>query len=167
MLSVALLTASILEAQQPKDSAPIPAQIAAARKVFISNAGQDGMGGFSGDPDRAYNQLYSTLRSWGHYDLVSTPADADLVFEVSFDVQAIGTSVVKGDTVGTGYAPRFRLRILDPKTHFTLWTFSEHINWARLAANRDKDFDQGLTVLVGDLKKLASRSASAGETAAK
>ena len=164
---MALLTIRFPQAQSPNTPAPIPAQIVAAKKVFISNAGQDGLGGFSGDPDRAYNQFYSAMKSWGQYELVSSPADADLVFEVSFEVQAIGASVIKGDTVGTGYAPRFRLLILDPKTHFTLWTLTEHINWARLAANRDKDFDQGLTTLVADLKRLANQSSSAGAAAAK
>jgi len=156
---VTLLIAPVLEAQQPKAAAPIPAQITAAKKVFISNAGQDDLGGF-GDPDRTYNQFYSAIKSSGQYQLVSTPADADLVFEISFAVQAVGTNVIKGDSVGTPYAPSFRLVIFDPKTHFPLWTFNQHVQWAILAGNRDKNFDQGIAELMTSLKKLAGEPTS-------
>jgi hypothetical protein len=105
------------------------------------------------------------VKASGQYELVSTPAAADLIFEINFDVQAIGASVVKGNTVGTGYAPRFRLLILDPKTRFTLWTLIQHINWATLAANRDKDFDQGIANLVSNLKKLATQPPSSAAAA--
>jgi len=164
--AITFLIVPLLQAQQPKDTAPVPSQITAGKKVFISNAGQDDLGGFSGDPDRTYNQFYSAIKTWGHYELVSTPADADLVFEVSFGVQSVGASVVKGDTVGTGYAPSFRLLILDPKTHFTLWAFTQHINWARLTANRDKDFDRGVADLITNVKKLAGDPPAAVQAAA-
>jgi hypothetical protein len=163
VLTTILLSVSVLQAQQPSAAAPIPAQVIAARKVFISNAGQDGLGGFSGDPDRTYNQFYAAMKSWGQYDLVSSPSDADLVFEISFDVQATGPAVIKGDSIGTGYAPRFRLLIRDPKTHFILWSVTKHINWARLESNRDKDFDQGMADLVVGLKKLTPQSTTTAD----
>jgi hypothetical protein len=159
-LIIAILATPALPAQQPKDAAPILAQITAAKKVFISNAGQDDLGGFGAEPDRTYNQFYSAVKSWGQYQLVTTPGDADLVFEISFGVQAVGANVVKGDTVGTGYAPSFRLLIVDPKAHFTLWAFTQHINWAKLSSNRDKDFDQGMADLMSGLKKLTGEPAS-------
>jgi|SRR5579863_2826568 len=164
VLAIVFLTTSALNAQSSKDAAPIPAQITSARKVFISNAGQDGLGGFSGDPDRAYNQFYAAVKSWGQYDLVSAPADADLVFEIGFDVPAVGANVVKGDSIGPGYAPQFKLRILDPKTHITLWAFTQHVQWALLAGNRDKNFDQGMASLVTDLKKFAAPSPAAANS---
>jgi hypothetical protein len=158
-LIVAVLAVPAMNAQQPKAAAPIPAQITAAKKVFISNAGQDDLGGF-GEPDRTYNQFYSAVKSSGLYQLVSIPADADLVFEISFGVQAVGTNVIKGDSVGTPYAPSFRLVIFDPKTHFPLWTFNQHVQWAILAGNRDKNFDQGIAELVTNLKRLAGEPTS-------
>jgi hypothetical protein len=167
VLTAILLSVLACQSQQPKDAAPIPSQITAAKKVFISNAGQDGLGGFSGDPDRSYSQFYSVVKSWGQYEVVSSPADADLVFEISFEVQAVGANVIKGDSVGTGYAPRFQLRILDPKTHFTLWALTQHINWARLESNRDKDFDQGMSDLVSGLKKLTAQAPLSADAAAK
>ena len=165
VLIIALTAAPFLAAQQAKDAAPIPAQITTAKKVFISNGGQDDLGGFGAEPDRTYNQFYSAVKNWGQYQLVSSPADADLVFEISFGVQAVGASVIKGDSVGTGFAPSFRLVILDPKTHFPLWTFNQHVQWAILAGNRDKNFDQGVAELMNGLKQLTGESASVQATA--
>jgi hypothetical protein len=158
-LAVASLTA-MAEAQPSQDAAPIPAPITAAKKVFFSNAGQDGLGGFSGDPDRTYNQFYAAVKASGQYELGSAPGNADLVFEISFTVPNSGTTVIKGDSVGAAYAPEFNLRILDPKTHFTLWSFTEHVQWAVRAGNRDQNFDQGMANLGTRLKKLTTQSTS-------
>src|SRR5579871_6507605 len=75
------------KAQQSKGitPAPIPAQIGAAKKVFVSNAGGESFGTvmeqtvFNGGPDRPYNQFYTGLDGWHRYDLVSSPSDADIV----------------------------------------------------------------------------------------
>jgi hypothetical protein len=147
---------------QTKDLAPIPSPILAAKKIFISNAGQESvprLGYFTGDADHAYNQFYSAMKTWGQYELVSAPADADLIFEISFTVLPAGNNVFKGDSLGTPYVPRLKLLILDPKTHFTLWGFTEEVDWAILAGNRNKNFSQGMDNLVADLKKLTTRSA--------
>jgi hypothetical protein len=51
-------------------SAPVPAQIAAAQKVFISNAGGESFEMvidqtvFKGGPDRPYNQFYASMKGW-------------------------------------------------------------------------------------------------------
>ena len=56
-----------LRAQNKKEllPAPLSTQIFTARKVFVSNAGDDTLVGFSGGPDRAYNQIYTALKGWG------------------------------------------------------------------------------------------------------
>ncbi len=87
-----------VSAQQSKETAPapVPAQIAAAQKVFISNAGGASLETvidetvFNGGPDRPYNQFYAAMKSWGRYEVVSTPADADLVFEISWALTDTG-----------------------------------------------------------------------------
>ena len=84
-LAAALMVAPVLGAQATKvtAAAPIPAQIGAARKVFIANDGADlaGQAVFkrAGEPEAAYNHFYAAMQAWGRYELVSTPADADLV----------------------------------------------------------------------------------------
>lgn len=172
-LIVAVMLAPLLSAQQTKDGpvAPVPAQIASAKKVFISNAGQESnpkaqvWGEYSGEPDRTYNQFYAAMKSWGRYELVAAPADCDLVFEIRFIDRTGGGAVFKGDTIGPIDEPQFRLVILDPKTHVTLWGLTEHVQWARLRGNRDKNFDEAMTKIVNDLKSLDARSKNSAENA--
>jgi len=63
------LQVPILTAQQAKmAAAPIPAQISAAKRVFVANAGGDSPSTedplFAGGPDRAYNQFYAAMKTW-------------------------------------------------------------------------------------------------------
>jgi hypothetical protein len=157
-LSLSSLMVPVLAAQQAEGSAaaaPVPAQILTAKKVFISNGGGDSdlfQSLYSGGPDRAYNQFYATMKSWGHYELVSAPADADLVLEIRLRTRAATSS-----GGGVGEDPQFRLLILDPKTHTLLWPLIEHIpRHLSTKKGRDKDFDQTLVALVNDVAKLAS-----------
>jgi hypothetical protein len=54
-------------AQQAKETlpAPMPSQIMNAKKVFLSNAGGDSHGLYSGEPRRLYDQFYAALRKLG------------------------------------------------------------------------------------------------------
>ncbi len=76
--------------------APIPPQIGTAKKIFISNAGGESFemilqqAVFDGGPDRPYNQFYAAMKDWDRYELVSTPANADLAVEVSWDLTDTG-----------------------------------------------------------------------------
>jgi hypothetical protein len=66
-------------------SAPVPMQIRTAKAIFIANAGDKTdlfPDVFSGGPDRPYVQFYSAMEKWGHYQIVSTPEQADLIFSV-------------------------------------------------------------------------------------
>ena len=75
-LGVVALRAEIaVVAQEPTAVAiaPVPSLLLSAKKVFISNAGADSglfPHPFSGDPDRAYNEFYANVESWGRYQLV-------------------------------------------------------------------------------------------------
>jgi hypothetical protein len=137
----------------------VPPQIAAAQKVFVSNAGGESFESvidetvFNGGPDRPYNQFYAALKNWGRYPLVSSPADADLVFEVSWVLTDTG---LKLPVLG-----QLRLLVIDPRTHVTLWNFTEYVRGAMLLGNRDKNFDQAMTIIVNRLKLLANPAAAA------
>lgn len=50
--------------------------------------------------------------------------------------------------------------IRDPKTNAMLWTIIEHVQWAVLQSNHDKNFDQALARLVADVQGLAARAAA-------
>ena len=76
---------------------------------------------------------------------MSSPADADVVFEVrSYDSREARLQV--------------HLSILDPKTHITLWSLTQEVEGASRTATVRKNFDEGMNALVGDLKKLVAGS---------
>ena len=91
-LAISLRCDHLYAAQQFKQvpPAPVPPLILAAKKVFIANGGGDeslfDMPQYSGGPDRLYNEFYASMKSWGRYELVSSPGEADLVFEVRLTV---------------------------------------------------------------------------------
>jgi len=149
------LLALVVEAQQPKVAAPapIPEQILSAKKVFVSNAGEvrnpSGDLTFSGGPDRAYNQFYGSMKTWGKYELVPNPTDADLIFE-------IGLVGVRDNP----FYDQLRLVILDPKTHTILWTFVEHASAGGKQKSRDAAFDRAMGILVDDVKTLSTQTAA-------
>ena len=172
-LAIAWVAVPGLRAQDQRDSvpAPLPRQIFTARRVFVSNAGDETLGEFSGGPDRAYNQLYAALKSGGRYELVAVPADAELVFEISIATRILGESVSGGGgqmvSNKTFKDPQLRLTIWDLKTHVLLWTFIEHVQNALLQGNRDKNFEHAMAALVNDIKNVAGQPAPAASGSAK
>jgi len=147
----------VLSAQTPvAPAAPIPSQIIAAKKAFISNAGGLlDLNMVSGDTRRDYNQFYAAMHAWGRYDLVAAPANADLVIQISivYLPRQIGGDVTP--------FPAFRVALLDPKTNIVLWVLDEYLVdrpgiGLVLKKNRDKVFDQAIDRLVGDLKMLVA-----------
>jgi hypothetical protein len=144
-------------APAPPPAAPVPAQIQTSKRVFISNAGGEFRDWyvndrFSGAPNRLYNQFYAAMKDWAHYQLVTAPADADLIFEVhATDLYMSGNEGI----------PRFELTIYDPKTHVVLWRLTEAVDIAILKGNRDKNFDKGIGKLVSDVRQLVDTTGSA------
>ena len=163
-LVISGLQVPILTAQQLKTAAaPIPSQISVAKRVFVANAGGDSPSTedplFAGGADRAYKQFYAAMKTWGKYELVSSPADADLLFDIRFTLAPTAQPVVKGDSIGAAaYDPQFRLEIRDPKSTAILWGFTEHVQWAILRGNRDKNFDLAMTRIVDNTQKLSAQA---------
>jgi hypothetical protein len=156
-LALALFSSAILQAQTAAaPPAPIPSQILTAKKVFISNAGGDfGHWNWSGGQARTYDEFYAAIKSWGRYELVSTPCDADLVLAI------IGHHPV--DTGGNDLStvPQFGLVLIDPKTHIALWTLDENVPQGMgTQKSRDKGFEGAMNKLVADLKALTAQPAA-------
>jgi hypothetical protein len=150
---LALSSVITLNAQQPTPSlavAPVPSQLMSAKTVFISNAGADSglfPHPFTGDQDRAYNQFYANVESWGRYELVSTPADADLVFELQLTAPA-GPANADKQKGASDPLPMLRLVIYDRPTHYVLWVLTESIEPAALQKTHDHNFDEAVYRLV-------------------
>jgi len=157
-LAFALVPATQLKAQQKKETviAPVPPQIFTSKKVFISNAGYDSIA-FAvfkkeGESEKPYNQFYASMKSWGRYDLVDSPSDADLVFEIRFTTD-LPTAT-----------PQWELAILDVKTHFKLWSITAPVQGAIRKVTWEKNFSQGIANLMDDLKRLTTQPTAAADS---
>ena len=147
LLAVAMIAVPALSAQQPAPpAAPVPVQIASGKKVFISNGGSDVSSQFSfrlyGLPNQVYGPFYSAMQNWGHYELVATPGEADLVFQI------------KSSNTPTGYF-QLETAIFDARTHFLLWRVSEPVIIANRKATWVKNFNKAIDALMDDIKELA------------
>ena len=164
LFALGLLSLPLLSAGKPRDAvppAPVPSPIAAAKKVFISNAPGNNLPAPFGGPDRTYNEFYAAMKGWGHYELVAAPSGADLILEISFtnSLSGVGGTSTTG-CISSNYA-ELRLVILDPKMHVPLWWFNEEVNPKISFGHRpetavDSAFSRSTATLVDDLKKLVS-----------
>jgi hypothetical protein len=136
--------------------APTPTAMQTAKRVFLGNAGVDGnsLQAFrqSGDMNQAYNGFYAAMKSWGRYELVGSPGDADLVLEISFAAPLVGTEKM------LWAVPYLRLEILDAKSHFLLWTIVEPVQPANRKSTWESNFNSGVSSLVSDLKNVTSET---------
>ena len=142
--------------QQAASIAPIPPQLLSAKTVFISNAGGDSglfPHPFTGDPDRAYNEFHAGVVSWGRYELVATPAEADLVFEIQLTAPS-GPSNADKSKGASDPLPMLRLVIYDRPTHYILWALTESIAPADRQKAHDHNFDEAVAALVLDAGRL-------------
>lgn len=154
----ALLSECGLVAQEPGPvaMAPVPPALLSAKKIFISNAGADSglfPHPFGGDPDRAYNEFYADVESWGRHLIVGDPAEADLVFELQLTAPN-GPSNADKEKGASDPLPMFRLVIYDRPTHYVLWALTESIPAAAKQKTHDHNFDEALATLVLDAGRL-------------
>jgi hypothetical protein len=155
---VVMLSEIASVAQQPASVAiaPVPPPLLNAKTIFISNAGADSglfPHPFTGDPDRAYNEFYANVESWGRYELVAAPAEADLVFELRL-VAPSGPSNADKSKGASDPLPMLRLVIYDRPTHYVLWALTESIAPAALQKTHDHNFDEAVANLVLDAGRL-------------
>jgi hypothetical protein len=164
---IGLLSLPLLSAEKAKDGvppAPVPSPIAAAKKVFISNAPGSNLPASFGGPDRTYNEFYAAMKGWGHYELVAAPSDADLILEISFSslLSSVGGTSTSGP-ISYNYT-ELRLVILDARMHVPLWWFNEEVNPKVSFPHRPETavnsaFSRSTATLVDDLKKLVGEPA--------
>lgn len=163
LLHIAVMTAmlsfamgAIAQTQADAPAAPVPPQILNAKKIFIANMGpesvylKDGLNHYVGDPNRTYNEFYAAMKAWPQVELVSSPAEADVVYEIHFEdrtAPGIGTLSI---------LTQIRLLIVDPKSHTTLWALTEYVGPGGRAKNREKNFDTAMNELVANVKNLVS-----------
>ena len=153
-LAVLFLLVPAIQAKTRKDipPAPLPAAIVDAHKVFLSNGGGS---------DLAYDAFYSEMEKWGKYQIVGTPDDADLIVELSYRVEDMGTRVWSSTNTYNNTTqvhsrelidPKLILTIYDAKTKNSLWSTVDHRRLARLEKNREKEMINSADRLVEELR---------------
>jgi hypothetical protein len=161
VLFVAMFVSSPLQGQSTDvAAAPVPGQLLTAKKVFVSNAGMDARAveAFQklGDPNHPYNLFYASMKSWGRYELVGSPAEADLVAEIRFNIPIADCDKI------VAFAPQFEVVILDSRTHFVLWTLTGPIQGAWRKGTLNKNINSAMTHMMADFRNLVSGNAGAG-----
>jgi len=104
-----LFIASCLQAQSTSaPAAPVPSQFATAHTAFLASGGNAGFDADTNYTALVYASTYQMLQNIHHYQLTSTPAEADLSMEISV-------------LPNSGTATILRLAVYDTKTHALLW----------------------------------------------
>jgi hypothetical protein len=132
--------------------APLPSAVVNAKKVFLTNGGGSNL---------AYDTFYSEMKQWGKYEIVGSPADADLIVELAYRVEHDGTRVWSSSNSYDGTTqvhsaqivdPQLTLTIFDAKTKNSLWSEVDHRRLAHMEKNREKETINSADRLVQDLK---------------
>jgi hypothetical protein len=162
--TLALLLAStpLTQAQQTNAATQlVPPQIISAHTIFIANGGGTNyFNAFSGGPDRGYSQLFLVLHQWNRYQIVDSPSQADLIFEIHAIAPAVSAG---GADPSVGYNPQLILRILDPKTNALLWTTTANVKAAGGQSSHDKGFDESVTALVDRVRQVTGEQLSTAQ----
>jgi len=162
VMSSLLVFAPALIAQQADANAPIPPQILNAQRAFVANGGASNyFETFVDGPNRAYSTFYKMMKRTGRYELVSSPGQADLIFEIR------AVAPVIGDWKGVvSYNPQVVLSIRDPRTNVTLWSESANVRAFGTKKRRDRQFDQSVAVLVDKLAVVTGQPLTDAQTKA-
>lgn len=165
---VGCLASVIVSSTVANAQAPVPRQVLNAKAVLIANGASESYGAdsyyrltkYDGGPNRAYNSFYAAIKSWDHYDLVGETTDADLVLVIKFAnpvVDRLNAEAAADPQNGWVYDPQLNLSLNDPKTGLPLWTITEHIQPGGDKAEANARYDDAVTRLVDDLKRLILR----------
>jgi hypothetical protein len=145
----------------PVLNAPVPAQIASSHRIFLSNLGADA--NFPVDSTQVYNDIYKALQNWNHYQLVPSPDQADLIFQLR-EVSTMNT-YGSDDNIYSVNSPTFQLTIVDPKTNVTLWTINSPVALAGSNKTLARWLSISETNLVSRIKVVAGETLAPTETA--
>jgi hypothetical protein len=154
----------LLYAEPSQPRGPVPTPITTAQKIFIANAGMDAFSlqafeelGLNGTD--AYDSLYNAVKGWGQPQLVSSPADADLVLVMHVTAPLVGEGggwKFQSIFANTKWQFQTQLTLYDAKSHFPLWTVTQPVRPANLKGTWRKNIADADAAVAGDLKSLLS-----------
>jgi hypothetical protein len=162
ILALAFFSVQTVRAQETTPTAPIPSQIRQAQTIFLTNSGSDP--NFPIDATKTYNDIYAALQTWGRYKLVSSPEQADLVFQLRGIAPVTDVTGNRGGVYSVT-TPAFQFTILDPKSNIALWTITSPVN----VTGKDQVLARWISIsetnLISRVKVVADQSLSPDETA--
>jgi len=108
-IAIATMLAISAAAQTPAPpTAPLPAALASAHKLFLGNAGDQQ----NADCLRVYNDFYAGISNLKRFEQVTDPNQADLVLELHYEIN-LGQAVASNDTNHS--VRQFRIVLIDPR----------------------------------------------------
>jgi hypothetical protein len=138
-----VLANGFLFAQNSPAPAPLPGGLSTAKTVFISDETGESLDAKEYS-ERPYNTFYAALKNWGHFQIVSSPAEADLILQFR----------ITNYHVGYGLSAT----VLDTKNHVAIWALSVPLKVAARKGARAKNFDQAVSSLTNDLKEIVEEA---------
>lgn len=132
--------------------APLPEAVLNAQRAFLSNRGGS---------DLAYDAFYAEMKKWNKYEIVGSPGNADLIIELSYEVENLGARVWSSTNTYNNTTqihsreiidPKLILTIYDARTKNSLWSTIDHRRLARLEKNREKEMINSAERLVEELR---------------
>jgi hypothetical protein len=169
MMSLTLVQ-SALASKRRKDvpEAPMPSSIANAKRIFITNGGGSNL---------AFDEFYSDMKTWNKFEIVGSPAAAEIIVELRYVIEDKGTHVWSSTNTYTGQTQVYSRQMIDPqlsinfydaKTKDLLWSVTDHRRLARLEKNREKETIISADRLVQNIKdRIALAPPDTPQTAAK
>jgi hypothetical protein len=105
------------------------------------------------------------MEKWGKYKIVGSPEEADLIVELSYQVENLGTRVWSSTNTYNNTTQVYSRQVVDPKLILTiydaksknsLWSMVDHRQLARMQKNREKETINSAERLVEELRTRAS-----------
>src|SRR5215472_1510878 len=114
--------------------ASVSAQLASAKKVYLSNEARNRQGYIEDDNSYLYGKVRSALKTWGKYELTRTAPEADLIIDPSI------------------HDLNLELEVMNPKAGGKLWTFTQSVQKASFYLTWRKNISHASETVMQNLR---------------
>lgn len=167
---ILLLVISVAAKNKPSvQPAPLPKEVTNAKKIFILKGVGATARTVAGGYDLAFDAFYAEIKKWGHFDIVASPDEADLVFEVSYTVENGGTRVWSSTDTSTGatqvhsaqvVSAQLTAVIYDARNKTPLWSSAVVPGMAFFKASQEKEMIKAGDKLASNIEQRVELSVS-------
>lgn len=131
--------------------APLPGAVTKAKSAFLTNGGGSNV---------AFDEFYQQFKAWGRFEIASSPAEADIIVDLRFLMEQLGTRSWGATDYSTGEIrihsnrvtdPQLTLSIFDAKTKDLLWSTTDHRK-SKIWTTNDTETVKSADRLISELK---------------